>query len=106
MQYSAAVAWKPQPLLPDCESLPYLWQYDIICRYMDYVCIVIAYVKDDQLVQASRVEHFIAAEGTGHPPPLVLNSEPERPQRVLEMSIIVWGQQLWCRPSTMWLTTE
>ena len=30
---------------------------------------------------------YIAAVGTGYPPPLVLNLEPEGPQRFLEMYI-------------------
>ena len=50
------------------------------CRYMDDVYIAIAYAKDDQLVQATQVVHFIATAGTGYPTPLVLNLEPEGPQ--------------------------
>ena len=56
-------------------------------RYMDNVYIAIAYAEDDQLVQATQVVHFIAAEGTGYSPSLLLNLEPEAPQRFLEMSI-------------------
>ena len=48
---------------------------------------IIAYAEDDQLVQATQVVHFIATEGTGYPPPLVHNLEPEPPQRFLEISI-------------------
>ena len=58
-----------------------------VCRYMDDVYVAIAYAEDDQLVQATRVVHFIAVAGTGYPPPLVLNLKPEGPQRFLEMSI-------------------
>ena len=58
-----------------------------VCRCMDDVYIGIAYAEDDQLVQATQVLHFIAAAGTGYPPPLVLNLEPEGLQRFLEMSI-------------------
>ena len=54
-----------------------------VCRYMDDVYnIAIAYAEDDQLVQATQVVHFIAAAGTGYPPPLVLNLEPEGPLEV------------------------
>ena len=87
MRYVVAVAGRLRHSLPDCESLPCLWQYVGLSRSMDDVNIAIAYVKDDQLVQATQVVHYIAAEGTGYPPPLVLNLEPEGPQRFLEMSI-------------------
>ena len=54
---------------------------------MDDAYIAIAYANDDHLTQATRVVHFIAAEGTGYSPPLVLNLEPEGPQRFLELYI-------------------
>ena len=57
---------------------------------MDHVYIAIAYADDDHLTQATRVVHCIAAEGTGYPPPLsplVLNLEPEGPQRFLKLYI-------------------
>ena len=58
-----------------------------VCRYMDDVYVAIAYANDDHLTQATKVVHFIAAEGTGSPAPLVLNLEPEGPQRFLELYI-------------------
>ena len=58
-----------------------------VCRYTDDVYIAMTYAEGDQLVQATRVVHFIAVAGTGYPPPLVLNLKPEGPQRFLEMSI-------------------
>ena len=58
-----------------------------VCRYMDDVYIAIAYVTNGQLAQATEVVRYIAAVGTGYPPPLVLNLEPEPPQRFLEMYI-------------------
>ena len=58
-----------------------------VCRCMDDVYIAIAYVTNDQLTQATEVVCYIAAVGTGYPPPLVLNLEPEGPQRFLEMYI-------------------
>ena len=69
------------PLLRELSS-PYA-----VCRYMDDVYVAIAYTSEDQLLQATKVVHFIAVEGTGYPPPLVLNLEPEGTQRFLEMSI-------------------
>ena len=60
-----------------------------VCRYMDDVYIAIAYAENDQLVQATQVVHFIAAAGTGYPPPLVLTLEPEGPQRFLEMTLSI-----------------
>ena len=51
---------------------------------------------NDQLTQATEVVRYIAAVGTGYPPPLVLNLEPEPPQRFLEMYIqcvSVWEQR-------------
>ena len=54
---------------------------------MDDVYIAIAYAEDNQLVQATQLVHFTAAAGTGYSPPLVLNLEPEGPQRFLKMSI-------------------
>ena len=53
-----------------------------VCRYMDNVYIATAYAEDNQLVQATQVVHFIAAAGTGYPPTLVLNLEPEGPLEV------------------------
>ena len=58
-----------------------------VCRYMDDVYVAIAYANDDHLTRATEVVHFIAADGTGYPPPLVLNLEPEGPQRFLELYI-------------------
>ena len=58
-----------------------------VCRYMDDVYVTIAYANEDHLTQATEVVNFIAAEGTGYPPPLVLNLEPEGPQRFLELYI-------------------
>ena len=58
-----------------------------VCRYTHDVYIAIAYVTNDQLTQATEVVRYIAAVGTGYPPPLVLNLEPEGPQRFLEMYI-------------------
>ena len=58
-----------------------------VCRHMDDVYIAIAYVTDDQLTLATEVVRYIAAVGTGYPPPLVLNLEPEGPQKFLEMYI-------------------
>ena len=58
-----------------------------VCRHMDDVYIAIAYVTNDQLTQATEVARYFAAVGTGYPPPLVLNLEPEGPQRFLEMYI-------------------
>ena len=40
-----------------------------VCRYMDDVYVAIAYANEDHLTQATEVVHFIAAEGTGYPPP-------------------------------------
>ena len=54
---------------------------------MDDVYIGIAYATSDQLAQATEVVRYIAAVGTGYPPPLVLNLEPEAPQRFVEMFI-------------------
>ena len=54
---------------------------------MDDVYVAIAYAEDDHLTQATKVVHYIAAEGTGYPAPLVLNLEPEGPQRFLELYI-------------------
>ena len=65
-----------------------------VCRYMDDVHIVIAYVTDDQLTQATEVVRYIAAVGTGYPPPLVLNLEPEGPQRFLDMYIQCVGTSI------------
>ena len=41
-----------------------------VCRYniMDDVYIAIAYVTNDQLVQATKVIRYITAVGTGYPP--------------------------------------
>ena len=41
-----------------------------VCRYMEDVYIGIAYVTNDQLTQATEVVRYIAAVGTGYPPPL------------------------------------
>ena len=62
------------------------------CMYiiiMDDVYIAIAYVTctDDQLTLATEVIRYIAAVGTDYPPPLVLNLDPEGPQRFLEMYV-------------------
>ena len=65
-----------------------------VCRYMDDAYIAIAYAEDDELVQATQVVHFIAAEGTGHPPPVVLDLEPEAPQSFLEMAIKCAGTSI------------
>ena len=40
-----------------------------VCRYMDDVYIAIAYVTNDQLTLATEVVRYIAAVGTGYPPP-------------------------------------
>ena len=61
-----------------------------VCRYMDDEYVSIAYTNRDQLMQATKVVHFIAAEGTGYPPPLVLSLEPEGTQRFLETSRRGW----------------
>ena len=58
-----------------------------VCRYMDDVHIAIVYITNAQLTLATEVVRYIAAVGTGYPPPLVLNLEPEPPQRFLEMYI-------------------
>ena len=63
-------------------ALPYA-----VCRYMDDVCIFMAYANNDHLTQATKVVHFIAAEGTDYPPPLILDLEPEGTQRFLELYI-------------------
>ena len=49
-----------------------------------YDIVAIAYANDDHLTQATKVVHFIDAEGTGYSPPLVLNLEPEGLQRFLK----------------------
>ena len=54
---------------------------------MDDVCIFMAYANNDHLTQATKVVHFIAAEGTDYPPPLILDLEPEGTQRFLELYI-------------------
>ena len=61
-----------------------------VYRYMDHVCIDIAYgphIANDERTLATEVVRYIAAVGTGYPPPLVFNQEPEGPQRFLEMCI-------------------
>ena len=75
------------PLLQELSS-PYA-QYYAVSRYntMDDVYVGIAHTSEDQLVQATKVVLFIAAEITGYPPPPVLNLEPDGTQRCLEMSI-------------------
>ena len=64
-----------------------------VCRYMGDVYIAIAYVTDEQLTLATCTEvvRYIAAVGTGYPPPLVLNLEPECPQ-FLEMTLYIRGE--------------
>ena len=59
----------------------------ILTVNMDDVYIAIAYVTDDQMALATEVVRYIAAVGTGYPPQLVLNPEPEDPQRFLEMHV-------------------
>ena len=63
---------------------------------MDDVYIAIAYaiVTNGQLTQATEVVRYIAAVGTGYPPPLVLNLDPEGPQRFLEMYIQCAGTSI------------
>ena len=69
----------------DASFIPDLGCTVAVCRYMDHVYITIAYVTNGHLTQATEVVRYIAAVGTGYPPPLVLNLEPEPPQRFLEM---------------------
>ena len=86
MQFYVAVDEKPHPACPYCESCPpHMLSAGIWTVYMIIV--------EDQLIQATKVVHFIAAEGTGCIPPLVLNLELEGTHRVLEMtlSIGVWA---------------
>ena len=85
MRYCAAVARRLPPSPQCCESLPSLVLSVGIWMLYNYVAI--AYANEDHLTQATEVVHFIAAEGTGYPPPLVLNLEPEGPHRFLELYI-------------------
>ena len=63
---------------------------------MDDAYIAIVYVTNDHLSQtpATEVAGYVAAVGTGHPPPLVLNLEPEAPQRFLGMYIQCVGTSI------------
>ena len=86
MLSSAAANEKLQPLHPDLESCP--CQYQSVGVWTMFIIIIaIAYVTNDQLTQATEVVRYIAAVGNGYPPPLVLNLEPEGPQRFLDMYI-------------------
>ena len=67
--------------------LPYVYLVLSVGIWMNRVYVAIAYANENHLTRPTKVVHFVAAEGTGYPPTLVLNLEPEGSQRFLELYI-------------------